>query len=67
MQITANELKEIAVFVKQHMLDRSTKYDHDVFEQVVRENRTLMEMVSFVRVHYPEAIQAWQAVQKIGE
>ena len=67
MQITTEELQGLAVFVKQHMLDRSTKYDHDVFEQVVRENRTLMEMVSFVKVHYPEAIQAWQAVNKIGE
>jgi len=67
MQITANELKEIAVFVKQHMLDRSTKYDHDVFEQVVRENRSLMETISFVKTHYPEAIEAWEAVQKIGK
>jgi len=67
MQITANELKEIAVFVKQHMLDRSTKYDHDVFEQVVRENRSLMETISFVKTHYPEAIEAWEAVKKIGK
>ena len=67
MQITAEELKEIAVFVKQHMLDRSTKYDHDVFDQVSKENKTLMEILSFVKTHYPEAIQAWQAIQKIGE
>jgi hypothetical protein len=67
MQITIEELRELAVFVKQHMLDRSTKYDHDVFEVVRKENQELMSMISFVKTHYPEAIEAWQAVKKIGE
>ena len=67
MQITIEELEALAVFVKQHMLDRSTKYDHDVFEVVSRENRSLMEAISFVKTHYPQAIEAWEAVKKIGK
>ena len=54
MQITTEELQGLAVFVKQHMLDRSTKYDHDVFDVVKGKTKPLWKWLALLRCITPK-------------
>jgi hypothetical protein len=67
MQITIEEVGKLFDLYKAMSTTKVERYENEVYETLRRENQEFMSMIIFIKTHYPEAIEAWQAVKKIGE
>ena len=67
MTITVEEMKELTIFVKQHLLDFNDRHTHSVTEHIFLELKNNMEFMWWLKMHYPEALHEWNALNKMKE
>jgi hypothetical protein len=71
MDITQDELRFIYQMGKeagrQEVISGADKYEAELFEQLRYENRNFIDFIHFVKMHYPEAVVEWDAVNKVKE
>lgn len=67
MQITNEELGSLFNLFREMQTTKVDRHEYEMWEQIRRENRNFVEMLHFIKMQYPEAIEAWNALQKIGE
>ena len=67
MAITIEEFRDIGVFVKQHMLDMESQYNRNYIDHMIAQAKEDLEFRAWLKNHYPEALQGWNALNKIKE
>ena len=67
MNITQEELNFIYQLGKEAGMSKSVEHEGWMFENMKYENQSMMEFIRFVKMHYPEAMAEFEAVEKIKE
>lgn len=63
----AKDVRELFTLFSEMTVRPVEKYTHEVYDQIRAENKNMVKFIHYVKVHYPEAVVEWDALNKIGE
>jgi len=67
MQVTTEELSDLFSLFKHIQNTKVERREHEMWEQIHAENQTHIQFLHWLKTHYPEALEEWNALNKIKE
>ena len=61
------DIRELFLLFTEMSTRPTDRYTHEVYDQIRIENKNMVKFIHYVKMHYPEAIAEWDALNKIGE
>lgn len=65
--MNAKEIRELFMLFSEITTRPTERYTHEVYDQIRMENNSMVKFIHFVKMHYPEAIAEYDALNKIAE
>ena len=63
----AKDIRELFVLFSEITDRPHERYEHELYDQIRAENRNMVDFIHFVKVHYPEAIVEYDALNKLRD